>query len=504
MNFNTSLLTCVIVSSLLSAAPRLAQSKRSERPNHQPADPQSGGSVDTRHLNSMMNPNLGNFAGSVLQPRPLKDADLSDAERRKYTASTATIERQAAAPARGNQSPNPTQPVAGAFRLGLNHLRYKQETKALEAFTQGWTGVPELLKEAKNTPTTVSLIKPHLTELQKLVPQDPALVLAFMTSLAPLHEAALSAVAQPKLKPQLVMPLAATWTHLMQLGQLDKDSLGKGAGWVLMFPNLLVANRPLPPEMRSNYETQLTQVNVKITENIRLLAERQRTQIGGNYRPMTPGSVEAHDNDPRLQQTMANLDMKRGPIMQFMSADIAFRFGQYQDGLRATNAGWKELIDFYRANAGGANPADTDMHFDILSEIVATNPVLGAVMLDQFNPAYGTVAPTLPYVSVKVADNWAKVVADLPLNVAMLNKAQMWVESASKTNKDNQARYTTSLAEIKGKLEQAIQKEKGNEATDQRHGQAGHPPKENTPPQQPSNDRFNIRKNLGISNPQPN
>lgn len=402
----------------------------------------------------------GSYAVNYLKPRQPKNADLATADDRKYTAAISTLEKQAAAPARANQQTNLIQPIATQFRLGLMHLRYGQETKALDAFTKGWTGMPDLLKETKNTTAAASSARAHLIELQKLIPRDPALVLTLMITLSPQHEAAFNAIEQPKLKPLLGMPLAGTWTQLMQFGQLDKASLGKGAGWVLMFPNLVASNQTLPPEMRNEYETQLTQVSIKINERIRLLAERQRAQAIG-MRSAMQSNAEAQGDDPMLQQSMANLDTKRSPLMQFMSADIAFRFGQFQDGLRASAAGWKELIEFYRVAGGGASTADTDMHFDILNQIVIANPVQGSIVLDQLDPAYRMVTPMMPFVGVKVAGTWTKLAAELPLRAAMLEKAVFWNEYVGKTGKDTKTTPNAGLAELRKRLDQA----KKNEST---------------------------------------
>jgi hypothetical protein len=138
-----------------------------------------------------------------------------------------------------------------------------------------------------------------------------------------------------------------------------------------------------------------------------------------------------------------------------MQADIAFRFGQFRDGMTATLSAWRELLEHYRGNAGNISPADTEIHFESLSQIAGLNPIQALVVLDQVDPMYRNMLQADRFFGMKVADLWAKMASTLPLSPPMLVKAGFWLEHVSKQHKDAASRYSNSLADVKQKLEAA-------------------------------------------------
>ena len=462
----TSVWVSALFLTLLVTASLPAQSRRrADRPADprgparagiagQPGDPTTGG--------------LDGPGGPALKPSRLEDATLNPADQRRYDALILNLSKQAGGPVRANQQPNPLQEIDADFRTGSAHLRFGQETLALESFTKAWTGMLELLKDAKSAAAANVQARTHLSELQKLAGDDPELVLALMTELAPQHQAAFEAIEQPKLQAQLAMPLAATWARLVQAGRLDKASLALAANWLLMYPQLVTADRPLNPDQRSEIEAQLTRIEVDFSNRARQMAERQRAQamgIRGNPVPVTP-NAEGQNADPALQESMANFEAKRGPMIEFMKADILLRFGQFRAGLTASAAGWRKLMDFYHANPRSMTPADTEMHFETLGQIQAANPIQALVMVDELDPMYRGMLMMDPRFGTKVADAWSRLATDLPLNTVTLSRALFWVEHAGQAGTEGATRYATELTVLKKKFADARAKEEGEKNGD--------------------------------------
>ncbi|HOA73440.1 MAG TPA: hypothetical protein PL151_03720 [Phycisphaerae bacterium] len=393
------------------------------------------------------------FGTQVLKPRPLEDAQLDEKDQKKYDSTITSMEKRAAN-LRASQSGNRTAELANAFKLGSTQLKYGQEKTARDSFEKAWQLVPELFGEPKSSTVVMGQIRSHLREIQLAAGKDPELALTLMSELNDAHTKAFEAIQQPKARDQLAQPLAQTWFHLMLTGQLDPESLEKGAAWVIRFPHIAVADRPLPPEQNAEYQSQLAQANINLPQKLRQLAERQVLPPGAARPRLNPD--DAPDTvDPATAQAIMSLETKSGPIAQFMQAEVAFRFGQFRDGMTHTLNAWRELLEHYRGNAATVSPADAQIHFDSLAYIAGLNPIQALVVLDQTDSMYRNMLRVDRFFGAQVADFWAKMASTLPLSPPMLAKAAFWLEHVSKQHPDAASRYSNSLAEVKRKLEAA-------------------------------------------------
>lgn len=426
---------------LFTASNLLAQAGQAPRPGSgRPPGPGPG----------MGGPPGGAMAQRPLKVRPLEDKPLDEKEQKKYDAAIAGMQKNAG---RTGSSANHTAELTAAFRLGSTQLKYGQEQAARTEFEKAWQLVPPLYAEPKTAAAAAGPIRTHLRELQTLAAKDPELALTFMFELDEVHRKALEAVKQERSKPQVAQPLAQFWFQFMQMGQLDKETMGTAAFWVMQSPQIALADRPLPPDQQTEYQSQLTAVTVDVSQRIRQLAERQ---LGRPVRPPQIGNTDAPETvDPATAQLVLILDQKRGPLSRFMEADIHFRYGQLRDGTAATQAGWRELLEFYRSNPGSVSPIDTEIHYESLQRIAANNPVVAFALLDQVDVAYRNMLRVDRFFGVRTAELWAKMVEGLPLAPPALMKAAFWLEHVSKQHKDAATRYAASLADIKHKLEEA-------------------------------------------------
>ncbi|MBI4580986.1 MAG: hypothetical protein HY718_14865, partial [Planctomycetes bacterium] len=408
------ILSVVFVS--LSAVPLFAQfdggPARPQRPG-QPLPPGPMGGLG---------PQAG-FGTRSLKPRRLEDRPLDEKDQRKYDAAIAPLEKRSGAAGRSGAQAAPTQEAVNQFRLGSAHLRFGQEQAAEEAFIQAWESLVPLMKEPRSFTAALAQVRTYLRELQTVGGRDPELMLTLMSDLTPQHQAVYDAVEPPKSKPSLANPIAAAWIHLTQMGQLDRDTLEKGAPWMLLFPQMAMADRPLSAEQRSEYQAQLTQANIAMNRKMEDLANRWvalAAQAAGDprqpsgrlprIRPRDPNAPETHGEvDPVVAQAMAALEPKRGAIARFVEAEIAFRWGQSRDGLDATGSGWKELLEYYRSNPRNVSPVDSQLHFDALRQLVETNPVQMALVLDQLDAAYRTMMQIDRGFAPLIADEWIKL-----------------------------------------------------------------------------------------------
>lgn len=434
---NVLSVTCGLLLSLILVTALQAQVGQRNQPPRpapgEPADPRSafGGQLD------------GVPARHTLQPRELQDHPLEEREQRKYDLTITGLEKRAAAMAQ-----NPTLELASTFRLASTHLRNRQEQAARDGFEEAWQMVVEMYKDPRTMGAATGQVRAHLRELQTVARTDPELALTLMSELDPAHQEAFEAIEQERARSQLAQPLAQTWSQLMMAGPLDKESLHKAAAWLLLFPQMALADRPLPPDQQGAYQSQLTQVNVLITQQLQQLAalqfDRQRQLQGGP--PDRAG-------DMAIEQRTALLDAKRGPLTRFMEADVHLQFGQFRNGLDATGAGWQELMEFYRNNPRTVTPADTELHFQTLSRLAETNPIQALVIMAEIDPLYRNMLAVDRFFGVRLADLWMSMADDLPLNPPMLTKAADWLEHVSKQHKDMETRYAGALQRIKNDLE---------------------------------------------------
>ncbi len=452
----------IAVVSFVLAAPLPAQSRGRERSNRAapPAAPGAGAAFGGAPI--------GGLGATVLRPRKLENRTLDEKEQKKYDALKASAEKRAAA---GNRSAtnNPAQEVMTTLRTASTQLHNGQELDAAESYTKAWEAMAVLVKDPKGASAGIGQARTHLREFQNLTGKDPQLVLALMTELAEKQKQAFESVENAKLKPQLASPIAMVWAQLMQMGQLDKESLTLGAAWVMLFPQMVIADRALSEEQGAEYDRQLTQLSLQVTAKLRQMAERQllamaTQQRGPAVRPMPPQGVnpgaEAPESvDPMLAQAIAAMDSKRSAITRFMEADIHFQWGQFRRGVSATAEGWKELLEFYRGNARSITPLDAQAHFDTLDQTAVRNPVQAVVLLDQLDPAYRGMAQMDRFFAPGIADHWMKLSPGLPLNSAMLDRALFWVSSASKLGKEQETQYKQAIEDLGKKLSEARKRE---------------------------------------------
>jgi hypothetical protein len=429
-----ALLLSLMIAPLLQAQSGQRNQQRPVPGQAPPLVPAFGGQLD------------GPTGVQVLSPRELQDHPLEERDQKRYDATITGMERRSAATA---QTGSRTVELAAMFRLASTQLRNGQELAALDSYEKAWQVIAELCRDSKTAMAAIGQIRPHLRELQTVGAKDLALALTLMSELAPAHQLALEAIEQPRTREQFAQLLAQTWSQFMLAGQLEKDSLGKAARWVLLFPQLALADRPLAPEQQALYQSQLTQVNVMINQQLRHLAERQL----GQPQQVFPGNNTPETVDPVVAQAIALLDAKRGPISRFIEADVHLQFGQFRDGLAATNMAWRELLEFYRSNPRSVTPADSQVHFETMKRLAATNPIQALAILDQVDPLYRTVLAVDRSFGVRLADMWAELAADLPLSPPMLTKAAAWMEHVSKQHKDMEARYAAALERIKRDLD---------------------------------------------------
>lgn len=392
------------------------------------------------------------FGRPMLQPRALQDHPLDEKEQKKYDAAISALERRSGTTARGGASAGRVTELTAAFRLGSTHLRFGQEEAAKTAFEKAWQMVPELYGDTRSMAAATGQVRAHLRDLQ--TGKEPDLTLTLMSELNDAHQKAFDTIEQPRGKEQLAQPLAEMWFQLMQVGQLDKDSMARGATWVMRFPRMAMADRPLPPEQAADYDAQVTQVSILAPQRLRQLAERQMGRPG-LARPLNPGQDTPETVDPVTAQIIAVLDAKRGPITGFMEADVHFRFGQFRLGMTTTANAWGALLEYYRANPGSAGPVDADVHFESLAQIAGSNPVQAAVLLDQIDPLYRNMLQVDRLFGVKVADHWASLADTMPLAPPMLVKAAFWLEHVSNQYKNLESKYANALEEIKQQIEAA-------------------------------------------------
>jgi hypothetical protein len=239
--------------------------------------------------------------------------------------------------------------------------------------------------------------------------------------------------------------------------------MAKGTPWMLTAPESVISDRTLPPDPRAEYQAQLAQVSILLNQRLKQLAEQQLGQAARRP-PAPPGMNLEADNptNPMTEQVVAALNAKSGPIARFMEAEVHFRWGQFRDGLTTTTNGWKELLEYYRSNRN-VSPADAQVHFESLDRLAADNPLQALVILNHLDPLYRTMIQVDQFFGAKIADTWVKLAGDLPLNVPMLTKAAFWAEHASRMGKQQEGKYTSALAEIKRKLEEASEQEEGAE-----------------------------------------
>lgn len=387
-------------------------------------------------------PGLG---GPVLKTRELQDKPLAEKDQRKYDALIANMQK--------SKPKTPTAELSGAFRLASLQLKNGQEKTARESFDKAWQLAAQLYHEPKTMGVATGQIRTHLRELQTLASKDPELAVTLLTELGPVQRQALEAIEQTRGRTQLTQPMATMWYQFMQGARLDKEPLEQATYWIVLFPQIALADRPLTPEQQNEYQSQLTAITVNITPLLRQLAERQ---LGRPVRPLQPNNPEASDTvDPATAQVISMLDLKRGPLTRFLEADVHFRFGQLRDGLIATQSGWRELLEFYRANRGGVSPIDAETHFEAVERMAAENPVQALAVLDQVDPAYRTMTQIDRFFGLRVADLWARMASSLPLNPEMLMKTAFWLEYVAKQHKDAGTKYAATMELVKHNLEQA-------------------------------------------------
>lgn len=409
----------------------------------------------------------------LLAARHLEDRPLEGRQQKRYENAIKALRRRIE-----TASGNAVQEAANTFRLGSTHLEYGQEVQAAEAFSDAWKRVIDLASEPQTVAAGLAQARSHLRQLQAIAPKDAPLAVALLADASPAHEAAYETIEDTRTKEQLARLLAGAWAPLMQIGQLDQVSMASAVRWVMMFPELALTDRRLNELQAAEYQSQLTKVNIEINQRLRELAERQLAAAAGRPMPRprpTPGGnlpgAAPDTADPMTLRMINELDAKRGPIALFMEAEVHFRWGQMQRGMAATAGAWRELLGFYRSNPRNISPADTDPHFAAVQQLVRTNPVQAAFVLDRMDGPYRTMAQIDPHFSIVVAEEWDRLTSAVPLTAGLLTRAVLWVEAAGKLSPNLAARYEQSLDRIKADLENARQAEglagdqQGEEAT---------------------------------------
>jgi hypothetical protein len=421
---------------------------------------------------------MGDAGTQMLKTRKLENKTLEEKEQKKYDNLIASMEKRATAAPTG--AANPAQGLIAEFQLAATHLHYNQEAAAAEAFGKAWDSLAGMMKEAKTAAAGLGQVRTHLKTLQTLAAKDPELVLTLMSELSEKQTAAYNAIENPKVKPQLANPIATTWAAVMQKGQLDKETQSKAAKWILMFPQMAMADRPLSEQQQGEVQSQVAQANTSVNAKLRQLAERLVATSRGD-RPVRqappPGQTNALGvplgengatrEDPALLEAYSLLEPKSAAITRFMEADIYLRWGQFHEGAAATANGWKELLEIYRGNNRLISPLDTEVHFETFDQLATRNPMQAVILLAQLDQAYRAMAKFDAAFATRIADLWIKVEPGVSLNAAMLETATFWVTSASKLGKKEEAKYSKTAEDFKLKLADARKAEGLTEDSDE-------------------------------------